>query len=548
MTPSRRAWLPPLLLLSLAPAPPAAAGPPAPAHPLVASGAAAAVLGHRLPPNPVTPGMAAVPFATHMPLTRLAPARLFPGLCVYHYRAGTTSEMCQKYVDQALGFYYSYVWMEAARSFETALRYDPDCALAWWGLSRSLEKWDKKEHVLALRRAQELLPTASYREQMLIRSRLEEKGMLPGVKPDERDKKAAETLDELLTLYGDDEEGWFCRAQLAARTGGGTAAVPYYKALLRINPLHPGANHELVHFYENWKRPALGWPYAEKYIESSPGLPHAFHMQAHLAMRIGKWDKTTDRSARAVELEKAYHAYQDVPPREDHQYSHHLEILTISLVHDGRFREARQTQAEARRVGYKHWDIWFRLHRAERDWAALEKLLKEYRKVNKGQAAYQAALMYLDRGEPDLARPEINVLREEMTRRKRDKRARLRYWEAQGCYLCQTGGAGEGLKLLERAVKETVDDFRHHAWGGGAYYMETWGLAALGAGNAAVAEEGFLEALAHDAGSVRGALGMQMLCEQLGRSREAQRFAAVARRCWAKADPGRFEALAEEVA
>ena len=83
--------------------------------------------------------------------------------------------------------------------------------------------------------------------------------------------------------------------------------MPFYKALLQVNPLHPGANHELLHFYENFRRPALGWLYAENYIESSPGIPHPFHMQAHLATRLGRWDKTTDRSARAIELEQEYH-------------------------------------------------------------------------------------------------------------------------------------------------------------------------------------------------------------------------------------------------
>src|SRR5204863_5264750 len=141
--------------------------------------------------------------------------------------------------------------------------------------------------------------------------------------------------------------------------GGTVSAVPYYKALLRVNPLHPGANHELVHFYEKMQRPALGWPYAEKYIESSPGLPHAFHMQAHLGTRLGRWSKSTEWSARAIELEKAYHKDMNVQPREDQQFSHHLEILLVSLTHDGRFAEARGVQRDMEAAGYKHWGPWF---------------------------------------------------------------------------------------------------------------------------------------------------------------------------------------------
>jgi hypothetical protein len=60
-----------------------------------------------------------------MKMTGLAPSKLVPDLCLLRYRISTTSPKCQAFFDQALGYFYSYVWMEAARSFETALQYDP---------------------------------------------------------------------------------------------------------------------------------------------------------------------------------------------------------------------------------------------------------------------------------------------------------------------------------------------------------------------------------------------------------------------------------------
>ena len=72
--------------------------------------------------------------------------------------------------------------------------------------------------------------------------------------------------------------------------------------------------------------------------------------------------------------------------------------------------------------------------------------------------------------------------------------------------------------------------------------MEAWGLAALRADVADQAEEGLLEALAHDPGSVRAALGLQVLCERQKRTEEAARYAELAQRCWRRADPGRLEA------
>ena len=508
-----------------------------------------------------------------MPLTGLAPSKLVADLCVYHYPVSTRSEECQAFCDQGCGYFYSYVWMEAARCFETALTHDPECAFAWLGLHRSLEKWgkgttapkpapllaavgavaqgklperfSKSPRDYALETARELMPKANHREQLLIQARLQEKGMWPGVKPDERVKKAQASLDELLTLYDDDQEGWYWRAQIAE---GPNAKTPIYKALLRLNPLHPGANHELVHFFENVKRPALGWPYAEGYMKSSPAIPHAFHMQAHLAMRVGKWQHTTDWSWKAVELQKAYHKYLDVKPGDDHQFSHHLETLTRSLVHDGRFAEARRIKTEAEGHKYHYRPEWFRMAVAERDWAEAQKLIDHYRKSDKLAAAYHAAVVALEQGDTARAAAEVDVLRQAQQSKKGNRTQELRLWEVQGRLMCQTGQGEAGVKLIRRTIDKTKDDYAHHAWGGGAYYMETWGVAALEAGLAAEADEAFQEALAHDAGSVRGALGLWALCSRLGKADEAERYMRVARRCWARADPRDFERLRDELA
>src|SRR5438552_14945371 len=72
--------------------------------------------------------------------------------------------------------------------------------------------------------------------------------------------------------------------------------------------------------------------------------------------------------------------------------------------------------------------------------------------------------------------------------------------------------------------------------------MEAWGAEALRAGRNEIAEEAFLEALAHDPGGVRAAMGLQVLCERLGRTEEARRYADLAHRTWCKADPEDFAA------
>jgi hypothetical protein len=495
--------------------------------------------------------------------------------CIYKYPVSTTSEECQAFVNQGLGMYYSYVWIEAARAFETALRHDPDCAYAWLMLHRSLEKWGrpgaapqpgplvallggtiygklpdrvgKTAQDYALDMARKLMPKANSREQLLIQSRLQERGMWPNVQPADRTKKAQQSLDELLMLHDDDTEAWFWRAQLARGDGPNATAV-FYKALLRVNPLHPGANHEFVHFYENVRRPALGWPYAEGYIKSSPGIPHAYHMQAHLGTRIGKWGITTDWSWRAIELQVAYHKYQGVTPGEDHQYGHHFDILIRSLVHDGRFADLDSLRKLPGAPKFESRADVFRAAITRHDWPAVQKMIDGFRRTDKSNGAYLAALAALERGDTEQAGREIDTLRQLQQKRKTDKSLERRLWEVQGRHLCQKGDGEAGLKLLKKLSDATKNDFSHHTWGNGAVYMESWGAGALEAGNAAEAEEAFQEALAHDAGSARGALGLWAICERLGRTEEADRYLKLAHRVWAKADPKDFALLQSDTA
>jgi Tfp pilus assembly protein PilF len=487
------------------------------------------------------------PAEAKMAFTGLAPSHLVPDLCVLKYPVSTSNPQCQAFFNQALGYFYSYVWMEAARSFETAARHDPDCALAWWGLSRALERWNKgaDQYNKALLKANDLKDHASHREQQLILARMQEKGLAPNSGNAEARKQAAiGTIDNLLALYDDDDEAWYYRAQLAGGDclfGGVAASAPFYKALVRVNRLHPGANHELLHYYEKCHRPALGWVYAEQYIQSSPGIPHPFHMQAHLATRLGRWDKTSDRSTHAIELERAYHKDLRVKPADDYQFPHHLEVLTLSLIHDGRFAEAHAIKKEVESCGWQHWLPWFKLHIAERAWEDALKVATQFRKSDKCQAAYLAALVYLRQGDTVRAAPEVEVLRQACQEKKNDEQLEFRLWEAQGRLLCQTGHTDAGLKLLAKAADRSKGNYYHHSWGNGAYYMEAWGAEALRAGRLDTAEEAFLEALAHDPGSVRGALGMQVVCERQGRAEEASRFAELAHRCWRRAEPSSLE-------
>src|SRR5258707_15837325 len=123
--------------------------------------------------GPSTVPPTAKPAADKLPLTGLAPSKLVANLCLLKYRVSTVSPECQAFFDQGLGYFYSYVYMEAARSFETATLYDPHCAIAFWGMSRSQEDPSSRgDTTVSLKKAQELLPYANDRDKLPITARL----------------------------------------------------------------------------------------------------------------------------------------------------------------------------------------------------------------------------------------------------------------------------------------------------------------------------------------------------------------------------------------
>src|SRR5262249_3514683 len=167
----------------------------------------------------------------------------------------------------------------------------------------------------------------------------------------------------------------------------------------------------------------------------------------------------SDRSARAVELERAYHKEMNVKPNEDYQFPHHLEVLAISLIHDGRFQEARALMKEIKGYGFNFPERWFRLHLAERAWDDALQIAAGLRKNDKLTASYMAALVYLKKGESRRAAPEVEVLRQAYQANKTDRNLELRLWEVQGLLLCQTGAPDAGVKLLFRTVERTKNDY-----------------------------------------------------------------------------------------
>jgi tetratricopeptide (TPR) repeat protein len=222
-----------------------------------------------------------------------------------------------------------------------------------------------------------------------------------------------------------------------------------------------------------------------------------------------------------------------------------MEILMISLIHEGRFLETRKKIDDCKKDGLNNQAVWLKMAIATRDEVMARETIDKLYKTDRSQAAYGAGIWaWVNGNVPDM-RAQVDVLRQMRQTNKNDKPAELRLLELMGLLACEEGDGTEGLVLLKRCVDRTKDDHQAHSWGNGAKHMESWGQGALKVGNHAQAREAFLEALAHDPGSVTAALGLKILSEAEGKTSQAARYGDLANRSWRRADPKDLKSLEE---
>ena len=266
------------------------------------------------------------------------PIGLNPGAGRMHQRVSTDSERAQAYYDQGIAYPYSYVWVDAARSFHEALRLDGELAMARVGLGKTYfnaEAWEAARAEFA--RASVLAEQGNATEKEVLWISLAQQQMDTSYAP--RDQLAAQqaeykaALDALIQFDPDDAHAWVLRgnAEEARRWGRGqrgrVGSIAYYESALQRNPDHFGAHHFLVHSYENIWHYGKAAEHGARLVDLAPDVPHAHHMYAHVLPRLGRWDEALRHLSIADRLHREYFAREGIAPGEDWHYPHNLTLL-----------------------------------------------------------------------------------------------------------------------------------------------------------------------------------------------------------------------------
>jgi tetratricopeptide (TPR) repeat protein len=248
----------------------------------------------------------------------------------------TGSPSAQKWFTRGLLWNYGFNHEEAAHCFERAIKADPDCAMAYWGLALALgpnynkpweffdadelEKTVKRTHD-AVQKAQEHAVRASPVEQALVealKARYPKASERDAQKCESWNRGYAEAMAKVYERFGQDLDVaalyagslmdltpwalWDLRTGEPAE-GAETLEVKAVLDKAFSQPGgrdHPGLLHLYIHLMEMSPTPESALPIANRLRQLVPDAGHLQHMPSHLDVLCGDWTNAIEANSFAI--------------------------------------------------------------------------------------------------------------------------------------------------------------------------------------------------------------------------------------------------------
>ena len=481
------------------------------------------------------------------------PVTIRTGIGSAHDAVATASKDAQAFYDQGLAYLHSYVWIEAARSFNQALRVDPKLALAHLGLTVAYVELNAAPAAhTALERARALASTDHDRRHVAARALQMAAEQAPGDAARLTAYRAS--LDQALLKFPQDEEFWLQRGQAEspdpAERGQGSVAgsVRFYEKALALAPGHFAAHHYLTHAYENSGRVQDALTQGATYAKMAPAVPHARHMDGHNLRRAGRIDEAIAEFAAADALETAYFAAERIPVEYDWHYQHNLDLLATSYQYIGQMRKAEAlfTRAFAipssslvQEFNKREWPVFLLARgRAQEALAAANTMAAHRSPVVSAAGHVEAGRARLALGQFKEAADEGNTALRLMRGAEGGGIVADALQALQGEFLLRTGKAAQARPMLEAVVRNTRARPGPDAWAQTLFTIEAIARAAREVGDWDLAGWAAGQMLEHDPNYAGSHEALALVAEHRGDAPTARAERALAAKYWKNADPG----------
>ena len=262
--------------------------------------------------------------------------------------ATSCNEAAQRRFDRAMRYQHSFWYRQSKEVFEDALKADPECAIAYWGIALSL--WNNPHNpppvpnlplALAAIEKAKAVGAKTQRERDYIDALAILYTDYDKAPHRPRVQAYLEAMEALAQRYPEDEE-----AQIAYAITLNVSASPADKTysqqlkgaailepIAKRQPHHPGVAHYLIHLYDYPPIAEKGLEAAKRYAAIAPAAPHAQHMPSHIYTRVGYWKESVASNIASVRAAKA--------DKEATDQLHGMDYLVYAYLQLGQDRNSR---------------------------------------------------------------------------------------------------------------------------------------------------------------------------------------------------------------
>jgi hypothetical protein len=249
--------------------------------------------------------------------------------------------VAQRRFDRAMRYQHSYWYLNAMEVFEDALKADPTCAMAHWGIALTL--MDNPHNAIprpnlapglaAIEKAK-AMKAKTERERDYIDALMVMYADYDKLSHTQRMRLLRDAQARVAAKYPDDDEAQIAYAitlntsadlndkTYAQQSKGAAILEPISKRL----PQHPGVTHYLIHLYDYPATAQKGLDAANRYAKIAPAAPHAQHMPSHIYTRVGYWKESIDSNIASVKAAKAEKSVGNYLHAQDYMVYAHLQL------------------------------------------------------------------------------------------------------------------------------------------------------------------------------------------------------------------------------
>ena len=506
---------------------------------LFTAGVAAQHASHRLAPIPLEI------------LSR--PIALRTGIGQANHETGARAKEAQALYDQGLAYLHSYVWIDAARSFNAALKVEPSFALAQVGLSIAYVELNRAaEARTAIDAAKALVPSLSDHDRRHVEARALQ--MVAEEAPGDATKLARyrQALDAAIAAHPRDIELLLARGMAetpdpAERGQGSNAAsAAYYERARKIAPDGFAAQHYLTHAYENSGMQARALETSAAYARAVPQLPHPRHMHGHNLRRSGRVHEAIAEFEAADRLHREYIKNEKIPGEYDWHFEHNLGLLGTSLQYAGQMARAETVLKSAfalptgllvQAFNKREWPMFLRGRgRYQEAEAAARMLIANPHPVVQATGHIETGLVYLAANRWGEAGQASNTALKLLRTAQGGAIAATALLALQGEFHLRTAARDKGRATLDEVAKRVRSALGPDLWAQALFTLEELARAARAVGDWELSARLARQMVEHDPNYAGGHYALGLVAEHDGDDATARSEFALALKHWAKAD------------